>query len=90
MYIYRILHKDIMVELNREYHKCAKYYENRHGLGYQELFVNYEFFCKTYNFRELKNYSHYTSGHSRNIHVGYKLPLKYFYSSGMSYAGGYR
>ena len=85
MYIYQIVHKDIMTDLNYEYRVCVEWLERGEKSGiYGTSIKYYGTSChKMYNYRQLKKYT-YTSGYARNQPCVYNLPSKYRYSRGMS------
>ena len=83
MYIYQIVHKDIMTELNYEYRKCAKYHE---AISDERLIVKYPsgIIHVYYNYRNHKDSyaAIYATGRNK-IGDSFALPSKYYYSSGI-------
>ena len=93
--IYKIVHKDFVSKLNKEYHKRVGIVLNS-DLSYNS--TSYRFDCtyhlKYYNYRcfDVAPSLKYAIGYTKTWDVdnGFWLCPKYYYSSGMSHPHGYK
>lgn len=90
-YIYKIIHKDYVCELNKEYYRRLTLYDFDY---YFSLTISAydEYHLKRfpqYNYRNAHYYPVVSIGLDKNG-AKFTLPPKYFYSSGMSHHCGYK
>ena len=87
IYIYTIIHKELIHEMNKEYHDCI--ITSTHDIGLFSRIKLGKRFRHGLNYRNLNNGLWCKVGFGNKMGI-FNLPSKYIYSSGMSDPHGYK
>ena len=82
--IYKIMHKEFVHEMNKEYRNCTRIYERSLYIRRKKTMI-----FSSFNYRILCGPLCKT-GYDKMMKPVFTLPIKYIYSSGMSDPYGYK